>query len=124
MSESYPSAEFTFNQPSGTPLPPPAPKVDPLADALEMSFSKYATPGLMRPLFVIAMITVGLIYALQVVTSFIANPLLGFIAIVMGAVISIFTILAVRVGLEVALATVQSAIDVREMKNQQARPLV
>ena len=124
MSESYPSVEFTFGMPSEPPLPPQAPKADSLADALELSFSKYATPGLMRPLFVIAMISVGLIYALEVVTWFIMGPFLGFIALIVGAVISIFTILAVRVGLEVALATVQSAMDVRAMKAQQTGPKV
>lgn len=111
-----------------SPNRPPTPsKPDVLADALDRSFAKYVTPGLVRPLFLTAEISVGLVYALNVVTSFIANPFAGFIALIVGAVVSIFAVLAVRVCLEVALAIVQNAMDTRLMREQQVaqvRPTV
>ena len=124
MSESHPSAEFTFNKDSEPPQLPQTPKADPLADALDFSFSKYATPGIMRTMFIIAGIGVALIYAIQVVTWFIVGPFLGFVAVIVGAVVSIFMMLTVRVGLEVALANVQSAMDIRTMKDKYVGPTV
>jgi len=90
----------------------------PVATAFDFSFSRYATPGLIKILYILFVVFLALTYAVEVVFWFVVNPLLGLSVLIFGLIPAFFTILAVRVGLEVTLATVRTAIDVRALKDR------
>jgi hypothetical protein len=95
----------------------------PIATAFDFSFSKYATPGLIKILYVLFVVLLALTYAVEVILWFVVSPVLGLLVLILGLVPAFFMILAVRVGLEVTLATVRTAIDARALRTRYVGPV-
>jgi hypothetical protein len=95
----------------------------PIATAFDFSFSKYATPGLIKILYVLFVVFLALTYAAEVILWFVVSPVLGLLVLILGLVPAFFMVLAVRVGLEVTLATVRTAIDARALRTRYVGPV-
>ena len=51
----------------------------------------------------------------EVILWFLMSPILGLLVLIFGLIPALFVILVVRMGLEVSMATVRTAIDVRAL---------
>jgi len=49
---------------------------------------------------------------------FLMSPILGLLVLIFGLIPALFVILVVRMGLEVSMATVRTAIDVRALRDR------
>src|SRR5690606_25174059 len=100
---------------------------NPITAAFDLSFTKYATPGLAKIVFFLA-IAVGVVYWLSAIIGGFtvgsigaefgggSNPVLGLLAIFFGWIPVLFWILIVRIGLEFAVANVRTATDIRKVR--------
>ena len=90
----------------------------PVATAFDFSFSKYATPGLIKILYILFVVFLALSYSVEVILWFLMSPILGLLVLIFGLIPALFVILVVRMGLEVSMATVRTAIDVRALRDR------
>lgn len=109
------------------PVGPTGPKDDsPFAALVDFSFTKYATPGLVKIIYIAAGI-LGILWMLGgIIGSFSLQDTLGPGAVVLGILSLVFGligllvfVLVLRVQLELALAIVRTATDVRELRKKQ-----
>lgn len=112
----------------GTYPPSPAPTTDddnPFEALLDFGFRRYATPGLVKILYVVllAAITVSLLFALVAGLAMLGDDFtvgIGLITIV-GSLFGAFTaVLLVRVCLEYSIAVVRMASDVARLRERSA----
>ncbi len=116
--------------PQGAP-PRKSSDANPIAATFDLSFSKYATPGIAKFVFLIA-IVVGVIYwIMSIIVGFTigsiaepitgaSNPVLGILALIFGWIPVLFWIAIIRVGLEAAVANVRTATDIRVVREKLA----
>jgi hypothetical protein len=83
----------------------------PFAGAFDFSFSSYASLQLVKILYILIIVLVSLAYVANVIVMFLMTPILGVPVLIFGWIPALLLVLAVRLGLEVTLATVRTAID-------------
>lgn len=94
----------------------------PFSRAFDFSFSNYASPALIRGFYIAFVVLLAVGYALGVIAAFVLNPILGFMALIFGLIPTLALVLALRMGLEVTLATIRTAIDVRALRTRYVGP--
>jgi hypothetical protein len=82
----------------------------------DFSFSSFATPSLIRILFIIGTVLIGLYYVGMVLFTFSTSALAGLLTLVFGAVVALFMIAMLRLSLEFYFAVVRMSEDIH--KNQ------
>ncbi|HET7725042.1 MAG TPA: DUF4282 domain-containing protein [Propionibacteriaceae bacterium] len=101
-------------------------------DAFEFSFSRYATPGIAKLIYVIVVVLCALEYVGAVMLAFASfssdqvmgtytlpsSPVPGFIALFTGWIPALLQVLGVRLLLEHLVATVRTAVDARALRSQ------
>ena len=104
---------------------------NPIAATFDLTFTKYATPGLAKIVFFLA-IAVGVLYWLMTIIGGFtigslgagitgeSNPVLGILALIFGWIPVLFWIFIVRIGLEAAVANVRTATDIRTVREKLA----
>jgi len=110
----------------------------PFSDAFDFSFDRYATPAVVKVVYVLTMIVAVLGYVGTVLLMFAAflpsrdiggiltypgTPLPGILALVLGWIPGFLTVLMIRVALELALATTRTATDVRAIRTRYVGPV-
>ena len=93
------------------------------AQVFDFSFSTYASPTLIRWFYIAYVVLLAGGYAFGVIMAFIVNPIVGFLALVFGLILTLALVVALRIGLEVTLATVRTAIDVRALRTRYVGPV-
>ena len=119
-----PSGGGYGQQPAGWGGPPPgsgpsgAPAQTSFFSALfDYSFNSFATPGLIRILYIIGTVLIGLTWLGYVVLGFFTGqPVLGIIALLFGAVFALFAIALLRVSLEFYYAVVRMSEDIHNRR--------
>lgn len=105
---------------------------NPIRAALDLSFGSYATPGIVKVVYVVGIALGALVYIGWVLSAFSftamvaespfsdggGSPLFGILVLLFGWIPVAFWILVLRVGLEMALANVRTATDVRALREQ------
>ena len=90
----------------------------PFSEAFDFSFSTYASLQLVKIVYILFIVIVSLVYVANVILAFVMTPILGILVLIFGWIPALLMVLAVRVGLEVTLATVRTAIDARALRNR------
>jgi len=93
----------------------------PFSDAFDFSFGSYATPGLVKVVYVITFVVCVAEYVAIVLWSWLAGfltPIFALPAILFGWVFPFLTLLMIRLTLEHYLATVRTAQEVRAIRER------
>jgi hypothetical protein len=85
----------------------------------DFGFNSFATPVVIKVLYILSLVGIGLTYVLAVVSGFAQDPVVGLITLVAGAVIALLVLVYIRVLLEVLYATIRIAEDVRHLRDRQ-----
>lgn len=116
----------------GWAIPPQPPRdANPIKAAFDLSFNTYATPGIVKIVYIIGIVLAALWWVLIVIGAFFAgmprdygfgetggSPLLGVLAVVFGWIPAAFAVLMLRLALESVLSNVRTAIDVRVLRER------
>jgi hypothetical protein len=84
----------------------------------DFSFNTFATPVVIRILYILSMLGIGLFYVISVIGSFAQGVAYGLATLVFGAVLALLALIYTRVGLELLYAVVRIAEDVRLLRNR------
>ncbi|MDQ2756261.1 MAG: DUF4282 domain-containing protein [Actinomycetota bacterium] len=91
-----------------------------LSKLFDLSFTSAVTPSAVKVVYVIAMALIALGWLVYSVVGFARSPVLGLLfLVVIGPVVSLVYLVVVRICLELSLAVVRLAEDVRELKLKQ-----
>ncbi len=106
---------------------------NPLKTAFDLSFRDYATPGIVKVLYVLGIVMAGLWYLGTVIGAFAAfapsrdigfgvevpgTPLPGILALLLAWIPAAFFVLLLRMALEMVLSSVRTAADVRVLRER------
>lgn len=117
-----PGAGFGQQQPGWGPPPPgpggfgaptPAPKSS-FAALFDFSFTTFATPGLIKLLYIMGMVLLVVAWLGYTVFGFVVDPGLGFLALFLGAVLVLFYLAFLRLILEFYFAVVRMSEDIHK----------
>jgi hypothetical protein len=84
----------------------------------DFGFNAFATPVVIKVLYILSLVGVGLVYVIAVISGFIQDPVTGLITLVVGGVIALISLIYTRVILELLYAVVRIAEDVRVLRNR------
>lgn len=83
----------------------------------DFDFNFFATPVVVKVLYIIGMVVIGLGWLAAIVTGFIGNGALGgILALVLGAVVALFYLILFRVTLEFYYAVVRMSEDIHHRR--------
>jgi Domain of unknown function (DUF4282) len=88
------------------------------AALFDFGFNSFATPVVIKVLYILSLVGVGLVYVIAVISGFIQDPVTGLITLVVGGVMALISLIYTRVILELLFAVVRIAEDVRVMRNR------
>lgn len=91
----------------------PAPKST-IAALFDFSFTTFATPGLIKLLYVMGMVLLVIAWLGYTVFGFVAAPALGFLALFLGGVLVLFYLAFFRLILEFYFAVVRMSEDIHK----------
>jgi hypothetical protein len=107
--------------PQGYPAAPPPPPGGMGTDAsgffsalFDFSFSTFATPKIVRLVYLLATVVIGLFYLVWVIAAFGGNVGLGIFVLILGAVAAIVYLAFIRMTLEIYYAVVRMSQDVNQ----------
>jgi len=105
--------------PAGLPGMPPQHESPSFFGALfDFGFNTYATPVVIKVLYILGLIAIALGYVIIVISGFANSPLAGLGALIGGAVGALFYVIFFRVFLEFYYAVVRMSEDIRAMRNR------
>jgi hypothetical protein len=96
----------------GGPAAPPARTANPFAALFDFSFGSFATPGLIKLLYVVGTVLLGLGWVIAVIAGFTQGVLAGLGVLVLGGVAVLFYLAFLRVLLEFYYAVVRMSEDI------------
>jgi hypothetical protein len=82
----------------------------------DYSFNSFATPGLIRILYIIGTVLLGLMWLGITISGFLVGPVQGLLALVVGAVVALFYLAFMRVSLEFFYAVVRMSEDIHNRR--------
>jgi hypothetical protein len=88
------------------------------AALVDFGFNSFATPVVIKILYVLGLVVIGLGYVGFVVTAFAESPGYGLLVLLVGAVVALFYVIFFRVFLEFYYAVVRMSEDIRAMRNR------
>jgi Domain of unknown function (DUF4282) len=106
------------------PVSPPPPPLGPYADItgkgfwarfFDLSFSDFITPSVIRVLFILFMVVIGLSFLGGVISGFMWSPALGVFAIIAGLIGGFVWLILARVGLEIVIVFFHIHDDTKEI---------
>lgn len=94
-----------------------APERSGFSALFDFSFSSFATPSLIRLLYVIGSVLIGLGYIFYVIGAFwVYGAVAGLLVLVLGAVAALFTMAMLRLSLEFYYAVVRMSEDIHNRR--------
>jgi hypothetical protein len=84
----------------------------------DFGFNTFATPVVIKVLYILGLVGIGLAYVAVVISGFADSPLTGLVALIGGAVAALFYVIFFRVFLEFYYAVVRMSEDIRAMRNR------
>ena len=105
--------------PAGTGgLPPGSGSPSFFGALFDFSFNSFATPVVIKLLYILGLVGIGLGYVAVVISGFADSALTGLVALIGGAVVALFYVIFFRVFLEFYYAVVRMSEDIRAMRNR------
>jgi hypothetical protein len=99
-------------------LAPPGPPRNFFGALFDFSFDSFATPVVIRALYVLVLIGIALGYVVAVIIGFTQGALTGLAFLVGGAVVAFVYLVLARITLELYYAVVRIAEDVRVLRDK------
>jgi len=84
----------------------------------DFGFNTFATPVVIKVLYILGLVAIGLGYVAIVISGFADSPATGLVALIGGAVGALFYVIFFRVFLEFYYAVVRMSEDIRAMRNR------
>lgn len=84
----------------------------------DFGFNTFATPVVIKVLYILSLVGIGLFYVFAVISAFSQGVLTGLLTLVVGGVVALLSLIYTRVLLELLYAVVRIAEDVRLMRNR------
>jgi hypothetical protein len=100
---------------AGTPQQPPPSFFSALFD---LGFDSFATPVVIKVLYILGLIAIGLGYVVFVISGFFQDPLVGLAFLIAGAIGALIYVIFLRITLEFYYAVVRMSEDIRAMRNR------
>jgi uncharacterized protein DUF4282 len=105
--------------PAGTGGLPPQNESPSFFGALfDFGFNTFATPVVIKVLYILGLVGIGLGYIGFVITAFTQSLGYGLVVLLLGAVVALFYVIFFRVFLEFYYAVVRMSEDIRAMRNR------
>ena len=101
--------------PAGGPAGPP-PQRSFFSALFDYSFTSFATPGLIRLIYIIGTVLIALGWLGYVITTFMIEPALGVVTLIVGGVVALFMLALLRVSLEFYYAVVRMSEDIHNRR--------
>jgi hypothetical protein len=86
------------------------------ASLFDFSFTSFATPSLIRLLYIVGTVLIGLYYIGMVIAMFLTSSVAGLLTLVFGSVVALFMLALLRVSLEFYFAVVRMSEDVHNRR--------
>jgi hypothetical protein len=102
--------------PAGMPTQLPPADRSGFASLFDFSFTSFATPSLIRLLYIVGTVLIGLYYVGMVIAMFLTSSVAGLLTLVFGAVVALFMLALLRVSLEFYFAVVRMSEDVHNRR--------
>jgi Domain of unknown function (DUF4282) len=104
--------------------PPPTPPVgsphghsaSPFGALFDFDFNTFATPAVVKILYVVGMVLMGLLYIGMLIGGFATGVGVGLVTLIVGAIIILFSLILFRVTLEFYYALVRMSEDIHHQK--------
>ena len=114
-----PSQQRYPGSPAGLPGMPPQHESPSFFGALfDFSFNSYATPVVIKVLYILGLVGIGLGYVALVISGFADSAVTGLVSLIGGAIGALFYVIFFRVFLEFYHAVVRMSEDIRAMRNR------
>jgi hypothetical protein len=84
----------------------------------DFGFNSFATPVVIKVLYILGLVGIGLGYVGFVITAFAQSAGYGLVVLLLGAVVALFYVIFFRVFLEFYYAVVRMSEDIRAMRNR------
>ncbi|MPY77557.1 MAG: DUF4282 domain-containing protein [Actinophytocola sp.] len=81
----------------------------------DISFSKFITPAVIKVVYILLMVALGLAYVIAVISAFSEEAIAGILVLVIGPIVGFLYLLLIRVLLEGMLAVVRTAENTTEL---------
>ena len=105
--------------PAGLPGMPPQQEPPSFFGALfDFGFNSFATPVVIKLLYILGLIGIGLGYVALVISGFADSAVMGLVSLIGGAIGALFYVMFFRVFLEFYYAVVRMSEDIRAMRNR------
>jgi hypothetical protein len=107
-----------FGPPPGQPVGGPQGQANsPFAALFDFEFKTFATPSVVKILYIVGMVLLGLGWIVMVISSFAQSAVFGLATLVVGGVIALFYLVFFRVMLEFFYAVVRMSEDIHKGKD-------
>ncbi len=90
-----------------------------LTSLFDFGFSKFITPTLIKFLYIVSVVLVGIAALMMILTGFIKGVLFGIIALIIAPVVFIVEIALIRLGLETLICIYRTANYTAELARSQ-----
>jgi hypothetical protein len=113
-----PGQPGAFGPPPGQPVGGPQGKADsPFAALFDFEFNTFATPAVVKILYIVGMVLLGLLYIGALISGFAMGVGVGLVTLIGGAVAVLFYLIFFRVTLEFFYAVVRMSEDIHKRKD-------
>lgn len=92
--------------------PPVTPQLSGLSAIFDFSFTRFATPSVIRILYVLGFVGIVLTYLAYLVIGFTFDPVIGLVTLLFGWIVALLFIILWRVTLEFYLAVIRMSEDI------------
>jgi Domain of unknown function (DUF4282) len=99
-------------------LPPQGESPSFFGALFDFGFNSFATPVVIKVLYILGLVGIGLGYVGFVITAFTQSFGYGLVVLLLGAVVALFYVIFFRVFLEFYYAVVRMSEDIRAMRNR------
>ena len=82
----------------------------------DFGFNHFATPAVVKILYVIGLVLIGLTYISAVISGFVVGVGPGLLALIIGAIIALFALALFRITLEFYYALVRMSEDIHHRR--------
>ena len=84
----------------------------------DFGFNSFATPVVIKVLYILGLVGIGLGYVALVISGFADSAVTGLVSLIGGAIGALFYVIFFRVFLEFYYAVVRMSEDIRAMRNR------
>ena len=84
----------------------------------DFGFNSFATPVVIKVLYILGLVAIGLGYVVLVISGFADSPITGLAVLIGGAIGALIYVIFLRITLEFYYAVVRMSEDIRAMRNR------